>query len=116
MLRAFLGEGPFNRNALVFHSRNGSALRETNALHDGLHPVLKALGFRRPEHMPFVTVLNRRWELAGMNPAVLRQQMGHSSAAMTAGYTGEILSSKSGPHFPYRMAGGIVVLENIEKM
>jgi hypothetical protein len=25
-----------------------------------------------------------------MNPAVLRQQMGHSSAVMTAGYTGEI--------------------------
>ena len=26
-----------------------------------------------------------------MNPAVLRQQMGHSSAVMTARYTGEIL-------------------------
>lgn len=25
-----------------------------------------------------------------MNPAVLRQQMGHSSAVMTARYTGEI--------------------------
>jgi hypothetical protein len=25
-----------------------------------------------------------------MNPAVLRQQMGHSSASMTARYTGEI--------------------------
>jgi hypothetical protein len=25
-----------------------------------------------------------------MNPAVLRQQLGHSSAVMTAGYTGEI--------------------------
>jgi len=33
---------------------------------------------------------NRRWELTGMNPAVLRQQMGHSSAVMTARYTGEI--------------------------
>ena len=33
---------------------------------------------------------NRRWELAGLNPAVLRQQMGHSSATMTAHYTGEI--------------------------
>jgi hypothetical protein len=28
--------------------------------------------------------------LAGLNLAVLRQQMGHSSAAMTARYTGEI--------------------------
>jgi integrase len=33
---------------------------------------------------------NRRWELAGMNPAVLRQQMGHTSSAMTARYTGQL--------------------------
>jgi len=33
---------------------------------------------------------NRRWKLAGVNPAVVRQHMGHSSAAMTAHYTGEI--------------------------
>jgi len=25
---------------------------------------------------------NRRWELAGINPAVLRQQIGHTSAAI----------------------------------
>jgi len=33
---------------------------------------------------------NRRWELSGLNPAVIRQQMGHSSATMTALYTGQI--------------------------
>jgi hypothetical protein len=33
---------------------------------------------------------NRRWELAGMNSAVLRQQMGYSSAVMTTRFTGEI--------------------------
>jgi integrase len=33
---------------------------------------------------------NRRWELSGMNPAVLCQQMGHSSAVMTPRYTGRI--------------------------
>jgi integrase len=33
---------------------------------------------------------NRRWELAGLNAAVIRQQMGHRSAAMTAHYTGKI--------------------------
>jgi integrase len=33
---------------------------------------------------------NRRWELAGVNPAVIRQMMGHTSATMTARYTGEI--------------------------
>jgi hypothetical protein len=32
----------------------------------------------------------RRWELAGINPAVIRQQMGHSSQRMTALYSGEI--------------------------
>src|ERR1700756_3428732 len=35
-----------------------------------------------------------RWELSGMNPLVLRQQMGHSSAVMTARYTGEIPPDK----------------------
>jgi len=38
----------------------------------------------------FISGCNRRWELAGVNPAVIRQQMGHASAAMTALYTGEI--------------------------
>ena len=33
---------------------------------------------------------NRRWELSGMNPAVLRQEMDHTSALMTARYTGQI--------------------------
>jgi hypothetical protein len=39
-----------------------------------------------------------------MTPAVLRQQMGHSAAGMTARYTGEILSNKSGLHFAQTMA------------
>jgi len=33
---------------------------------------------------------NRRWELARVSAAVIRQQMGHASASMTALYTGEI--------------------------
>lgn len=33
---------------------------------------------------------NRRWEIGGMNPAVLRQQMGHSSHAVTVRHTGQI--------------------------
>jgi integrase len=33
---------------------------------------------------------NRRWELARISAAVIRQQMGHASASMTALYTGEI--------------------------
>jgi hypothetical protein len=31
-----------------------------------------------------------KWELAGINPAVMYQQMGHSSHRMTALYGGEI--------------------------
>ena len=59
-------------------------------LHDGLHPALKALNLPRAGMHAFRQGCNRRWELAGLNPAVLRQQMGHSSAGMTARYTGEI--------------------------
>jgi integrase len=35
-----------------------------------------------------------------MNPAVLRQQMGHSSAVMTERYTGEIPLDNSKRRFP----------------
>jgi integrase len=55
---------------------------------------------------------NRRWELAGLNPAVLRQQMGHSSATMTARYTGEIPMSAVRNAFGF--GNKIVVLENME--
>jgi hypothetical protein len=43
---------------------------------------------------------NRRWELSGMNPAVLRQQICHCSAVMTARYTGEIPLHKVQEAFP----------------
>jgi integrase len=51
---------------------------------------------------------NRRWELSGMNPAVLRQQTGHSSAVMTAKYTREI------PLEQVRAAFSNMELENME--
>jgi integrase len=59
-------------------------------LHDGLHPALKALNLPKAGLHAVRHGCNRRCELSGLNPAVLRQQMGHSSAAMTARYTGEI--------------------------
>jgi integrase len=90
MLKRYLGRKPLNLNSLLFHSRCGSALRETNVLADGLHPALAAVGLPKAGMHSFRHGCNRRWELAGMNPAVLRQFMGHSSAAMTARYTGEI--------------------------
>jgi len=43
-----------------------------------------------------------------MNPAVLRQQMGHSSAVMTAGYTREI------PLERVRAAFSNMELENVK--
>ena len=75
---------------LIFCSRRGTPLLETNVLHDGLHPALKALKLPKAGMHAFRHGTNRRWELSGLNPAVLRQQMGHSSATMTARYTGEV--------------------------
>jgi integrase len=75
---------------LIFHSRHDTPLIETNVLHDGLHPALKALNLPKAGMHAFRHGCNRRWELAGLNPAVLRQQIGHSSASMTARYTGKI--------------------------
>ena len=107
MLRRFL-KGVRNSSDLVFHSKRGSPLRETNVLHEFLHPSLKALGFPQAGMHAFRHGCNRRWELAGMNPAVLRQQMGHSSAVMTARYTGEI------PLEQVRAAFSSMELENME--
>jgi integrase len=83
-------------------------------LHDGLHPTLKALGLEQAGMHAFRRGCNRRWELAGMNPAVLRQQMGHSSAAMTARYTGEIPLEQVRAGFSIKTGKQIVVLENME--
>jgi integrase len=107
ILKRFL-KGPQSPDSLVFRSWRGSPLRETNVLHEFLHPVLKALGFQQAGMHAFRHGCNRRWELSGMNPAVLRQQMGHSSAVMTARYTGEI------PLEQVRAAFSSMELENME--
>ena len=91
VLRKFLKKYPQpNPNGLIFHSRHNTPLRENNVLHDGLHPALRALGLPQAGLHAFRHGCNRRWELSGLNPAVIRQQMGHSSATMTALYTGQI--------------------------
>src|SRR5258708_5135892 len=90
MLKRFLGSGVHQATAFLFHSRNGSPLRETNVLADGLHPALTAVGLPQAGMHAFRRGCNRRWELAGMNPAIVRQHIGHSSAAMTARYPGRI--------------------------
>lgn len=88
-LKRFLGPTE-NSVALVFHTKRGDPLRTSCVLIQGLHPALKALGLEKTGLHAFRRGCNRRWELAGVNPAVIRQQMGHASAAMTARYSGEI--------------------------
>jgi integrase len=81
-------------------------------LREALHPALKALGLPQDGMHTFRRGCNRRWELSGMNPAVLRQQMGHSSAVMTARYTGEIPLAQVKAAFSVMNGNRIDVLEN----
>jgi len=116
VLRRFVSRSP---TELVFRSRNDTPLLETNVLHDGLYPALVALKLPKAGMHAFRHGCNRRWELSGLNPAVLRQQMGHSSAAMTARYTGEIPLRDVQAAFQKvqnnsRSGNRIVVLENME--
>jgi integrase len=113
VLRAFIGTES-DPNALIFRSKKGGPLRENCVLTQGLHPALKALGFEKDGMHAFRRGCNRRWELAGMNPAVLRQQMGHSSSAMTARYTGEIPVEQVRAGFSMKFGNENVVLENME--
>jgi integrase len=94
MLKRFMG-GIRIATDFVFHTRNGSPLRETSVLTKGLHPALKAVGLPQAGMHAFRRGCNLRWELAGMNPAVQRQMMGHSSAQMTARYSGEVPLGKA---------------------
>jgi hypothetical protein len=54
--------------------------------------------------------------LAGINPAVIRQQMGHTSARMTTLYSGEIPLDQVRAAFSKQSKTGNqnVVLENME--
>jgi integrase len=88
-VKHFLVGGP-NAETLVFRSQRGGPLLETTILNQGLYPALKALGLPQGGLHGFRRGCNRRWELAGINPTVIRQQMGHSSHRMTALYSGEI--------------------------
>jgi integrase len=91
-LKQFIGNTK-DPNTLVFHSKHGNTLLETTLLDQCLHPALKALGLPKSGFHAFRRGCNRRLELAGLNQAVQRQVMGHSSATMTELYTGEIPQS-----------------------
>jgi integrase len=90
LLKKYVGKRFQESNSFVFSSARKTPLRASQVLEESLHPALKAIGLPQDGMHGFRRGCNRRWELAGMNPAVLRQQMGHTSATMTALYTGEI--------------------------
>jgi hypothetical protein len=76
-LRRFL-ENTSDPANFVFHTNRSNPLLETNILNQGLYPALEALGLKQAGMHAFRRGCNRRWELAGIKPAVIRQQMGHS--------------------------------------
>jgi integrase len=78
------------QDGLIFPSKSGGPLVENTILVQGLHPALKKLGLPKAGMHAFRRGCNRRWELSRVSAAVIRQQMGHASASMTAHYTGEI--------------------------
>lgn len=113
-LRRFLSRNGSSSTALVFHSKRGGPLLETTILNQGLYPALEALGLEQAGMHAFRRGCNRRWELAGINPAVIRQQMGHTSAAMTALYTGEIPLDKIQAEYSSKPGSQNALLENME--
>jgi integrase len=114
LLQEFLDARLANSNELLFPSPQNTALRATNVLKEALHPVLKILGLPKAGLHAFRHGCNRRWELSGMNPACHRQQMGHSSATMTALYTGEIPLEQVQAAISNMNGNRIDVLENVE--
>jgi len=113
-LKQFLALHPAPSDGLIFHSKHGAPLLETTILNQGLHPALEALNLKRAGLHAFRRGCNRRWELAGINPAVIRAQMGHTSAEMTRLYTGEIPIEHVQAEFHAKFGNQIDVLENVE--
>jgi integrase len=116
ILKAFVKERIQDSQAFVFSSNRNTPLRASQMLRTALHPALKALNLPQDGLHAFRRGCNRRWELSGMNPAVLRQQMAHTSAAMTARYTGEIPLDQVKAEFSSRFGNKIDVLENKENL
>ena len=113
-LKQFLEQHPGPSDALIFHSKRGAPLLQTTIVNQGLYLALDALGLEKAGLHAFRRGCNRRWELAGIVPAVIRQQMGHSSATMTRLYTGEIPPEDVAAAFSSKTGNQIVVLENME--
>lgn len=107
-------ESVSDSRSLLFQSKSGGPLLATNILNQGFYAALRALGLEKAGLHAFRRGCNRRWELAGVNPAVIRQQMGHSSAAMTALYTGELPLEDVRTEFRLKFGPTIHALELLE--
>lgn len=115
VLKAFVRGRTQNPSEFLFHSKRGSPMRETKVLYEALHPALEVNRLPRAGLHAFRRGCNRRWELAGVNPAVLRQMMGHSSEAMTARYSGAIPMEQIRADFSRQSGPRVVVLEKRRK-
>jgi integrase len=95
-----------------------SILRATSASvlnsDEEIFRALKALNLKKAGLHAFRRGCNRRWELAGIVPAVIRQQMGHTTAAMTRLYSGEIPIDQVQAEFSRKSGRFPVQLENME--
>jgi integrase len=96
------------QDGLVFRSKRGGPLVENTILVQGLHPAFKKLGLPKSGMHAFRRGCNRRWELARVSSAVIRQQMGHATASMTALYTGEIPVEQVAKQFQLEPNGAAV--------
>lgn len=114
-LKRFLDTSPaLGLDALLFRSKCGKPLLETTILNQGLYLALEALGLKKAGLHAFRRGCNRRWELAGIVPAVIRQQMGHTSAAMTRLYSGRIPDDQVEAAFSMKNRSSVVQMEKME--
>ena len=104
------------QEAQIFRSKRGKPLLETTILNQGLYPALESLQLPKAGLHAFRRGCNRRWELAGIVPAVIRQQMGHTSAAMTRLYSGRIPIEHVRAAFSTKNRSSVVELENMENV
>jgi integrase len=95
-------------DGLVFHSKNNGPLAETTILTQAMYPAVSALSLPKAGMHAFRRGCNRRWELARVSSAVIRQQMGHATADMTALYTGEIPIEQVTKHFQLEPNGAAI--------
>jgi integrase len=114
-LRRFLELYPApSPDSLVFRSKRGKPLLETTVLNQGLYLALGSLQLPKAGLHAFRRGCNRRWELAGIVPAVIRQQMGHTTAAMTRLYSGRIPDEQVETAFSMRNRSSVAQLEKME--